>query len=510
MSVRVALALAVVLSSVACGVRGTIPSAGSEEAAVAASTLVAASPCDAAWDDRTVFREGLVEKEQAVLDDLPGATVYRMDLEILSDLRVLVGYQEVCYTNRESVPLDEVYFRTYPNIFGGGVTVSDVKVDGQQIEPVYELANSAIRVPQDPPLQPGERVLVEMDFEVQVPDDMGGNYGLFGYFDGVLTLNEFYPVIPVYDDEGWNVEIPSPHADVSYYDASFYLVRVTAPRGLVVVATGVTVGSARKGGNQVITIAAGPARGFYIAASDRYTLASQKVGETTVNVYAFKEGAEGAKLAMEHAVGSLKTFASRFGPYPYTEFDLVSSPMQALGMEYPGTVAISLQLFDLDGEVRGVPVPMMLPGTVVHEVAHQWFYNVVGNDQVDEPWVDEAVVQYATGHHFFDVGGAGAERGYRDSWYERWDRVDRADIPIGLPTEGYSGKEYGAIVYGRGPLFVSALAERMGQETFDEFLRDYYETHKWGIGTGDAFREVAERHCQCDLTSLFQEWVYEK
>jgi aminopeptidase N len=70
--------------------------------------------------------------------------------------------------------------------------------------------------------------------------------------------------------------------------------------------------------------------------------------------------------------------------------------------------------------------------------------------------------------------------------------------------------EYGAIVYGRGPLFLTALADKMGQQAFDEFLRDYYQTHKWGIGTGETFKQLAEQHCQCDLTTLFEEWVYPK
>jgi aminopeptidase N len=82
-------------------------------------------------------------------------------------------------------------------------------------------------------------------------------------------------------------------------------------------------------------------------------------------------------------------------------------------------------------------------------------------------------------------------------------------LPIGLPSGAYAQDEYGPIVYGRGPLFVTALAEEMGQEAFDEFLRDYFASHKWGIGTGDAFKQLAERHCRCDLTALFQEWVYE-
>ena len=124
-------------------------------------------------------------------------------------------------------------------------------------------------------------------------------------------------------------------------------------------------------------------------------------------------------------------------------------------------------------------------------------------------WLDEALVQYITGMYYLDIGGERALEGWRGSWYDRWRRVDSADIPIGLPSGDYAdGREYGAIVYGRGPIFMETLAEQMGQGTFDEFLRDYYQSYKWGIGTGANFRQLAEEHCGCDLTSLFEEWVY--
>ena len=473
------------------------------------STLVAPHPFDTAWDDRALFREGLIDAEQEVLDRLPGASVYHIDLQIPDDLLLLEGHERVRYTNQEDEPLDEVTFRLFPNIAGGAATVSEVKIDGQAVEPVHEFRDSALRVPLPTALQPGERVIIQMDFAVQVPREMAGNYGLFGTFDGVLVLDEFYPVIPVYDDEGWNVEVPPPNGDVTYFDASFYLVRVTAPVNLTVVASGIVVGSEREAGSQILTFAAGPARDFYLAASENYTVISEMVGETTVNSYAFPERADGAELALQFAADALRSFNARFGVYPYTELDIVSTPMQALGMEYPGMVAIALNLYDPDAEVWGVPAPVMMEGTVAHEVAHQWFYNAVGNDQVDEPWLDEAIVQYLTGLYYADTYGEDAARSYRTSWYERWDRADRADLPIGMPTGAYVDKEYGAIVYGRGPLFVAALAEKMGQEAFDEFLRDYYESHKWGIGTSETFRRLAEHHCQCDLTALFEEWVYD-
>lgn len=463
---------------------------------------------DVAWDDRAIFREGLIDAEREALDRLPGATVYHIDLQIPDDFLLLQGREEVRYTNQEDEPLDAIYFRLFANTAGGAATVSAVKVDDQDVEPVYELQNSALRVPVA--LQPGEQVVIQMDFEVEAPREMGGNYGLFGYFDGVLVLDEFYPVIPVYDDEGWNVEVPPPGGDVTHFDASFYLVRVTAPAALTVVASGIVVGREREADTRVLTFAAGPARDFYLAASEDYTAISTTVGKTTVNSYAFAERADGAELVLQFATEALRSYNARFGVYPYTEFDVVSTPMQALGMEYPGVVAIALNLYDPSEKVWGLPSRVVLEPTVAHEVAHQWFYNAVGNDQVDEPWLDEAVVQYVVGFYFIDAYGEDAVWGWRDSWYDRWERVDRADIPIGMPTGAYKGREYGAIVYGRGPLFIAALAEEIGQETLDEFLRDYYESHKWGIGTSDAFKQLAEHHCQCDLTALFEEWVYEK
>jgi hypothetical protein len=473
-------------------------------------TRTVSHPFDMAWEDRAIFREGLIDAEQAVLDDLPGATVYRMDLQIPDDFLLLQGREQVRYTNQENEPLNEVYFRLFPNVVGGETTVSAVKVDDQDVEPVYELQNSAVRVPLAAALQPGEQAVIQMDFEVRVPREMGGNYGLFGYFDDVLVLDEFYPVIPVYDDEGWNVEVPPPNGDVTYFDASFYVVRVTAPAKLTVVASGIQIGRESEGDNQTLTFAAGPARDFYLAASDRYTMISETVGETKVNSYAFEERADGAKLASQYVTSALKSYNVRFGTYPYTEFDVVSTPMQALGIEYPGMTGIALNLYDPNEEVLGLPSQIILESAVAHEVAHQWFYNVVGNDQVDEPWLDEAIVQYVTGLYYADTYGESAARSYRASWTSRWDRVDRADVPIGMSTGDYVDEEYGAIVYGRGPLFVTALAKEMGQEKFDEFLRDYYESHKWGIGTRDAFKQLAEGHCQCDLTALFEEWVYEK
>lgn len=489
----------------------TVVSLGDVSALSTAGPLrMALSPFDIAWDDRELFSEGLISLEQGVLHELPGSSIYHITLEISEDLSFVTGHEEVHYTNREDGPLNDIYFRLFPNTAGGEARVSSVRVNDKAVVPVYEFQESAVRLTLPEALLPDEHAVIEMDFEVKVALEMAGNYGLFGYFDGVLVLDEFYPVIPVYDDEGWNVESLPPHGDVTYFDASFYLVRVSAPSALTIVASGVEVGHEYSNGSQIVTFAAGPARDFYLAASDNYIVISETVGETRVNSFAFPERRERAEVALRFASDALRIYNRRFGAYPYTELDIVSSPMLASGMEYPGMVAISLKLYDPSALVRGLPSLVMLEGTVPHEAAHQWFYNAVGNDQVDEPWLDEAFAQYSTGLYYDEVHGGRVARDYRKgAWEDNWGRIDKADIPIGLASADYADAQYTPIIYGRGPLFLEALAKEMGQHVFDQFLSDYFESHKWGIATTGTFKQLAEKHCQCDLTTLFQQWVYE-
>jgi hypothetical protein len=136
-------------------------------------------PLDVAADERDIFRPGLVSAAQAALQGLPGASLYGIDLQISDDLLSLQGRERISYTNREDEALDAIYLRLFPNIAGGAATISAVQVDGQAVQPVYELQASAARLPLPAPLQPGAGVEISLDFEVQVAQEMGGNYGLF-------------------------------------------------------------------------------------------------------------------------------------------------------------------------------------------------------------------------------------------------------------------------------------------------------------------------------------------
>ena len=155
----------------------------------------------------------------------------------------------------------------------------------------------------------------------------------------------------------------------------------------------------------------------------------------------------------------------------------------------------------------GMPTENLLESTLAHEVGHMWFYNAVGNDQQNEPWVDEALVQYLTYIYYLDRYGSG--QGYIDSWIGRWNRVGNAPIPIGMPAGEYEGQEYGAIVYGRGPLFFLELEYELGLKTVMSAVENYFDTYLWENASGEDLRAVFGDACGCDLTEQFEEWIYD-
>lgn len=465
-------------------------------------------PLKTPWEDRSLFKPGLVVSQQRVLDELPGASIYHIEFNILDNLYEVKGTEEVRYTNTEDAPLEEIQLRLFPNILGGAMTVQNLTVDGQAVEPRYGLENSLMILPLAARLESGKSIVLNMDFFVTVPQRTDLNFGVLAYADNILALAHSYPMIAVFDDESWNAEIPPQSGDVTYADVSFFVVRVAAPKEVKVVTSGRELSRTEAGETQTLISVSGPARDFYLAASPEYAEITQKVGEITIRSYAPQASSSGSQLALDVAGRAVEDFSARYAPYPYTELDIVATPTSAFGIEYPGIIAVAERLYNVDGLLRGTPLSVYLESTVAHEVGHQWFYNLVGDDQLDDPWLDESLTQFATLQYYADEYGAGGAQGFRQSLEGRWETVGKAEIPIGRPVAAYSPQEYGAIVYGRGPLFFVALRDEIGTEAFDAFLQEYTEMLSWKIATPETLESLAEKHCACDLNGLFNEWVY--
>jgi hypothetical protein len=428
---------------------------------------------------------------------MAGASVYHIAISLSNPPTHIQGIEEILYTNTENTTLNEVGLAAFSEILGGSISIEDFKIDGKSITVVP--SNGIMRVTLPKPLEPGKSLIFHIEFTVEVPTLGGGYYyGIFGYNDGILSMAHAYPTILVYNEQGWNNQTPDLDGDPLFSDASFYLVSIDAPRNLVVAASGVEIQRTEKGDRQQILIADGPARDFYLAASSNFRKNNEKIGEVTINSYSLPQFGTYAQSALNYAKAALEDFSNRYTPYPYTEFDIVPIVTSAGGVEYPGMTAVAEEAYQ---------VGPLLEDVLAHEVGHQWFYNLVGNETQRQPWLDESLAQFVTWQYFLDQHGDTGAQLFQTEIQGNWDIVKDKKIPIGEPVSAYTGQEYVAIVYGRGPFFFMALRQQMGVQSFDSLMSDYPRTYAWKIATTEAFQKLAEKHCNCDLTTLFNEWV---
>jgi aminopeptidase N len=188
-----------------------------------------------------------------------------------------------------------------------------------------------------------------------------------------------------------------------------------------------------------------------------------------------------------------------FGPYPYTELDIVETPNYLGGMEYSGLVVLE------DGLYPGVSTVEWL---TAHEVAHQWWMVVVGNDQINEPWLDEALMQYSTMLYYEAVYGEQRAHRIRNAVFlQTHEALRRAgrDMPAGLSADAYPPGLYFDIVYDKGALYFHELRERVGDELFFDTLRSYYDRHRYQIATTGSFLDTVE-----EVTGRRHEDLFEK
>ncbi|MCL4831974.1 MAG: M1 family metallopeptidase [Caldilineaceae bacterium] len=459
--------------------------------------------------DRSIYTANLKPAFAGDVDALPNAPHYFIQAELIpGEVPMVRGVQRVRYTNQEAVALEALYFRLYPNLpaYNGTSTVGGVIVDNEWATTALEYDDSALGVSLAGPLLPGGVADITLWFTATLPTSVfagTAGSGLYGFQGNVYDLAGFYPTIPVYDDEGWNLEITATFGDSPFTDAAYYQVELTLPSQQQAVTAGVVVERRGNGnGSDTWRAVAGPVRAFYAAASDAFAFISEEVEGTTVRSWYQPGGETGAQTALFYTKGSLPVFNRLFGEYPHNELDVVAMPTTGFGMEYAGVLNLAQSFYGEGGGAFAVATP--------HEVAHLWFFDLVGNDQPDEPWLDESLANYAVYLYYEDVAWPEMRDGMMNNIFlYRYHAAQNLGIdrPVAGPVTGYDASNYINIIYSKGPLFLHALRERMGDDAFFAALLDYAQTHRYGIAYPEDLLAAFRRHTDAGIDDLYQFWI---
>jgi len=449
----------------------------------------------------------MTEAAKSDVSELDHLTRYDIDVTIGMESLSLTGRQQTQYTNSGTVALEELYFNLFPNSsrFAASMDIEAASIAGQEVPFDYELGRTAAKVVLPKRLLPGEAITVTLDFAARVPHVQENYYLVFVYAQGVLSLGDWHPMVAVYDDEGWNLEFPEGNiGEIVYGESAFYTVRLTLPEGPSVVATGVEAERMLNAdGTQTLVYYSGPVRDFHIVVSDRYEVASGMVGGTMINSYYWPEHEACGVKILWFANLALNLYSQFFGPYPFNELDLVEADLWPWAIEWPGFILVGEPLYSDPQEACG-------EWHVVHEVAHQWWYSVVGNDQVDEPWLDEALANYSTAlYHRMVYDPETAEAEISEHINERYEAYVQAygDGIVGGSTRDYTRASYYPLVYGKGALFFEALQELIGDEAFFQGLQRYYREYKYDVATAEGLLDIMELTYGQPLDEFYEHWI---
>jgi hypothetical protein len=374
---------------------------------------------------------------------------YVVRARIDTGARTIRGYVVVTAQNRSGAGIDRIELNTVMARLGG-LRLGEVSVDGTAVKPSID--DQTILVPLGGVLPDGATTTVKVRFAATLRTSLSGSSWMFTKANGILDLYRWIPWVskrtpfdrPNHGDPF--VTPVSPRVSVTF----------VTDRPMRIATTGTRTAVSADGLTQ--TFEATDVRDVTTTLARDYRTTSATVGDNIVRVY-YRPGAPATALR-NAAVRALTELEARLGPYPYTTLKIVQTA-GGFGMEGPGVAWIPTGASNLSY-------------LVTHEVAHQWFYGLVGNDQAREPFADEAMTDMA----------ARAVLGMR-----RASRCGTAALDRTIYR--YSTTCYYEQVYIQGGNLLADAKKKMGSTVFWKAVRGYIDDHRWGIShTGTLLRAL--------------------
>ncbi len=497
---------------------------------------------------------------------------YRIWANLDEQKGIITGHETLTYWNNSPDTLNVVFFHLYQNAFqpgsyydqlqkankrdvrygsyesaGLGTEVEVISVDGKDLE--TEPDNTILKAILPHALLPGDSMVFDIRFRTYF--DNGGNvrrrmktFDSWGYrhYDGV----HWYPRMAVYDRKfGWTTD---QHLDKEFYgDFGTYDVWLTTANNYIVGATGYLLNRDEvlpdtlrtlldlrnfahkpweEPPSEIIPYNPDPStrktwryhaenvHDFAFTADPTY-----RIGEVVwnnIHVYAFcrEPHAAGWQNAARFAAAIIKTYSEKIGPYAYHKM-IVADAQD--GMEYP--------MLTLDGGFDPLYRDLL-----AHEIAHNWFFGMVGNNETYRAALDEGFTEFLDSYGLEALDGdTMTESTLHLSKYEKRfrDPVTVRDEEVYLMYLQHAQKDDDAVLSTHSSMFGSALRHGggyrmvyyktatmlynlqyvLGDSLFWGAMRHYFAKWSFAHPYLEDFRQAIIEYTHTDLNWFFDQWL---
>lgn len=399
--------------------------------------------------------------------------------------------ETVEYTNNSSDALSELQLVVEADRTDAGFDLLALAVNNSGLT-LPELSRSILRVPLPTVLEPGQAATLEIEFGVALPPGPG----LLHWTERQTNFVDWYPYVPPYvSGQGWLIHEPGNVGEHGVYESANFDVHievVNAPASLSLATPALGIQNGEGWDYRLHQ-----ARRFVWSAGGQYQQLHSQQDGIPISIYFFEEQRDAAEASLEVAKQTLSIYAELYGPYPYESLTLVEAQFPD-GMESDGLFFLDQFFFQTYSYDRR----NYLTALTAHEIAHNWWFGQVGNDQALEPWLDEALATYSEVLYY--------ETEYPDlvDWW--WEfRIDRFEPEGWVDSSIYDHgafSPYVHAVYMRGAQFLHAVRTTLGDELFFEFLRGWVDAGAGKIATAEDFFALLAGYGDGDLSPIIAEY----
>ena len=447
--------------------------------------------------------------------------------------RRVTGTERIVYRNNSPNELTQVVFNLYQNLFTeefvgknnplntGGLTLTRFTYNGAAVGPLtqqqyeanqregrssvgYLTTGTLSRVRLPTPIAAGDSAVFEVDWNYRVPPSNAPRTGWEDALGGrVFQVAQWYPQIAVYDDVVGLDVTPYREQGEFYLEYGDFDVALTLPAGWTVGATGelvnadqilrpevrqrlaqaansdstVTIlprgewgetGATTSGENGSVTwrFSARDVRDFAWAASNRYVWDARRAqvdGRTVMVNTLYRPGAPNWDESARFSEHSMEHHSQSLVPYAYPQITVSEGPVY--GMEYPMIVFIGRPTGRLE-----------LYQVISHEIAHEWYPMMVGQDEAAFAWMDEGFATYHESRSVEDL--------FPD--FDPWDDPretylgiagNKGEAPLTRHIDLVFGPAFVVSAYYKPGVLLRSLQRVLGDSVFFEGMRTY--TREW-------------------------------
>lgn len=465
-------------------------------------------------------------------------TEYHISVTLDEVTGSLTGQQTVTWINPGRKSVSELYLHLYPNAFSPGSTfmkesngelrgdkmkaggtgsmalTSLTTAEGETLLPRLQYVHpddrnskdrtlATFRLPES--VKPGMSVTVKMNFTVKLPE-VFARMGKAGEF---VMAGQWFPKIAVYEPvgtrgraaEGWNLH--QYHGDSEFYaDFGIYSVNINVPETFKVAATGFqTRAPLIASGRKSFQFYADDVHDFAWSASPHFeymenSFSAPGIPGVRIKLYLDPLHKDLKDRYMHAAKSALAKLGEWYGEYPYSTLSIIVPPAEANGaggMEYPTLVTAA--------SAQDTNPGYELERTLVHEIAHQYWYGLIASNEFEEAWLDEGFTSYTEDKLMASIYGVIPNITIEASYMTSPEPLNQASWRY-KSSDGYAEN-----VYMRGKLVLTSLERQVGEKTMNKIMRTYFQKFRFKHPSSSDFQKVVEAVTKSKWNDFFQAYV---